>query len=190
MLAIAIATLVLAAPAPGTPVRAEAQVCRNLAPAELRGRVDVLLRSIDVAIAPDEWRALGPAAGPVLAGIADDAGVLPTRRARALWGLVHLSGKDAAPALARHALEEAAPLPLRLAAVRGLAAVSTGDRAEATLRPVLEAALDARVRAVAAEQLVEKTAGASCAVVRAQVEHETSVGRALLAKALGACAGR
>jgi len=183
MIAI-LAALVLSA----TP--AAAPVSQNLTDAELSDRVDAYLRTIDEPVTPDEWRALGPKAIPLLEGIAADPRALPTTRAQALWALIYLEGARASQVLRRAAQEESLPLSVRLAGVRGLAAVTPPETLEQTLRPVLEGANDARVRAVAAERLVKNGTGNSCELVRARAAVEDANGKALLAPAIEACGAR
>jgi HEAT repeat protein len=187
MIAFVLAALLLAAAEPSPPAPAPAALCRDLTAAELEQRVETLLHSIDAPILPEEWQALGSRAVALLQRIASDRGALPTRRAQALWGLAHLAGPAAAPALNRLAGREGEPLAVRLAAVRALGAVTSPGQVEAVLAPILERALDARVRAGAAEQLVRRTSGAACPLVKARAAAEGPTGRALLAPAVEGC---
>lgn len=190
MIAAALATLLLSAPISGTPQRPATLSCLELTDAQLRDRIDALLRSIDVPIAPDEWRALGPRASGVLEAIARDSEALPTRRAQALWGLVHIASPSASAVLSRVAAREDEPFAVRHAAVRGLGVVSSSEELLALLRPVLEKARDARLRAAAAEQLAHRAGGTACGVVRARSAVEPASAQPLFTPAIEACSTR
>src|SRR5438105_1332228 len=85
-----------------------------------RRRVDALLGVRDVAVSSEQWRSLGAAAGAILENIASDSNTLPTRRARALEGIVALRTDRLNELLVRFAHSEDEPLVLRMSAVRGL----------------------------------------------------------------------
>ena len=63
---------------------------------DIRRRLDALLNLRDGAISPAQWRTLGPRANPLLEQVTTDQDALPTRRARALEGLVALGSPKAA----------------------------------------------------------------------------------------------
>jgi hypothetical protein len=186
VIAILLAAL-LAAPTSGAAPRPTLALSRDLTPAELAERVDAYLNTIDVPIEPDEWRALGPAAAARLEQLARSPDALPTRRAKAVWGLVFISGSSASGVLAELAARDGEELPVRLAAVRGLGAALPAGQLQARLGPVLERAADPRVRATAAAVLVERTAGGACALVRGRAAVEEGAARSLFAPATEAC---
>lgn len=125
MIAASLVSLLLAAPVAGAAPGSAAR-CEVLSGAQVRERVEGLLRAIDVEVAPDAWRTLGAQAIPALEAVVADRQALPTRRARALWGLVHVAGRAAGPVLAARAADAAEAPAVRRAAVRGLAAVAPG----------------------------------------------------------------
>jgi hypothetical protein len=190
MIALALsALLLLVSPvpplAPASPV-----VSLDLTDAQLAERVADYLKVIDVPIDPDQWRALGPKAAPLLEQVVSNPGALPTRRAQALWALVQVTGLQAKDLLDRVALREDQPFVLRQAAVRGLAAVVAPGQVEAALRPIMERAGDGRLRAAAAHELVRRTGGGACAVVRARTAAEAPGDRAYFAQAMEGCGTR
>jgi HEAT repeat protein len=161
MIASMLAALLLAPPVGAAPAAPQAAVCLELSTVELERRVDAYLQAIDVAIDPEQWRALGPKAAPLLEQIASDPVALPTRRAQALWGLVHVAGPQASTVLGQLASREDQPFVVRHAAVRGLGQVASPEQLEGALRPIQQNALDARLRAAAAEELVRRSGGPS-----------------------------
>jgi len=187
MLVVPLTALLLAAQPAAAPRRAAPLACHELTAAEVRDRVDSYLRAIDVEIDADEWRALGPAAVPLLETVARDPAALPTRRAHALSALALLAGPSSAELLGSIAAREDEPLGVRLAAVRGLGAATAAGGLTAALRPILEAARDPRLRAAAARQLAERDAGAGCALVLARARAEEERARAFFGPALDAC---
>jgi hypothetical protein len=187
MLALPLAALLLAAQPAAAPRRAVPLVCHELTAVEVRDRVDSYLRAIDVEIDADEWRALGPAAVPLLESVARDPAALPTRRAHALSALALVAGPASAGLLGAVAAGEDEPLGVRLAAVQGLGAATAGSGLTAALRPILESARDPRVRAAAARQLAERGAGAGCALVVARAWAEEEPARAFFGPALHVC---
>jgi hypothetical protein len=190
MIAIALSALLLSAPRLPPVAPASPAVCLDLTDAQLAERVGDYLKVIDVPIDPDQWRALGPRAAPLLEQIVNDPGALPTRRAQALWALVQITGLQAQGQLGRLALREDQPFVLRQAAVRGLAAVAAPGQLEAALRPIMERAGDGRLRAAAAHELVLRTRGGACALVRAQSDAEAPGDRAYFASAVEGCGTR
>jgi hypothetical protein len=190
MIATAFLALLLSAPRAAPLVPASPSVCLDLTDAQLAERVGDYLKVIDVPIDPDQWRALGPRAAPLLEQIVSDSSALPTRRAQALWALVQITGLQAQGQLGRLALQGDQPFVLRQAAVRGLAAVAAPWKLEAALRPVMERAGDGRLRAAAAHELVLRTRGGACALVRAQTDAEAPGDRAYFAPAMEGCGTR
>jgi HEAT repeat protein len=137
-------------------------------------------------ISPDRWRSLGLSAAPILEELAGDGQALPTRRARALEGLVAIGAPNASKLLVRLVQSEEEPFVVRLAAVRGVGRTFSALRQVTVLRPVLEGAHDAHLRAVAAEIMARHASG--CPAVRAQLEREAPESRAQFEAALRRCA--
>lgn len=128
---------------------------------DTRRRAEGLLGSFrPVTVA--EWRALGPAAAPVLEAVARDATALPTRRARALAALGVVQPGAAAPLVRRLAADPSASPLLRSAAVDAAPGV-LGPDAVAFLAPLLRDA-DLVVRRRSAEALAA-AGSAGCQVV-------------------------
>jgi hypothetical protein len=138
--------------------------------AELRQRIEAYLGFFETAVPESHWRALGPKAGPVLEEIANGKG-LPTRRAKALEGLVAMRGKDTPALLSRFSLDEKQPLLVRLTAVRGLAQLTPDGGLLERLRPVLETK-DDRVGSEAAEVIAERVPAEGCGLVRARAANK------------------
>lgn len=151
--------------------------------AELRQRIETYLGYFETSVPEAHWKALGPAAVPILNDIAQTGG-LPSRRAHALGGLVALQGKDAQPLLSKLSLDDAQPLIVRLVAVRGLAHVTPDSALVGKLRPVLQVK-DDRVGSEAAEALARRVPKAGCGLVRSR-----GAGSAHFQAAVQACAGR
>ena len=157
------------------PLRPGLESSTTQEPQRIRSRVDALLGT-NGPIGAARWRSLGPGAAPILEEIAGDNGTLPTRRARALEGLVAIGAPNASKILVRLAQSQEETFVVRLAAVRGVGRTLSPSRQLKTLRPVLEGAQDAHLRAVAAEVLAQHTSG--CPAVRAQLEREAPETRA------------
>lgn len=169
-----------------TPQPSADQPATELSDADLRAQIESYLGSIDTPIRPQQWAALGPRANPILEEIVRANG-LPTRRARAIDGLTALNGPGAPALFSDIARNEKEPVTVRLAAVRGLGRVAPEARVSSMLQPLLHEAKDARVRAAAADQLVLRTNGKSCNLVRAQVSRESANGKLHFARALSRC---
>jgi hypothetical protein len=152
----------------------------------LRGRIEAYLGSIDTPIGADRWRALGPEAAGVLASHAISASELPTRRARALAGLVAVGGPRAEQVIADLARKDGEPYVVRLAAMRGAADILPEKHAAALLRPLMEKAPEPRLRAVAAEALA-RGSRAACPAVEAQADREKPEERVRFERALARC---
>ena len=157
------------------PLRPGPESSATQEPQRIRSRVDALLGT-NGPIGAARWRSLGPGAAPILEEIAGDNKALPTRRARALEGLVAIGAPNASKILVRLAQSQEEPFVVRLAAVRGVGRTLSPSRQLKTLRPVLEGAQDAHLRVVAAEVLAQHTSG--CPAVRAQLEREAPETRA------------
>jgi hypothetical protein len=159
-------------PRPSQPA-ADAPI-QQLSPAALRAEIDSYLGVIDVPIAVSQWRALGPQAAPILEQIIGDAQAFPSRRAKAVDGLV-AAAPDRAAALAPQLLQsESQPVVVRVAALHGAARVLSSAKLLAALKPVLETAKQPGLRKSAADVLARHGKRAGCRAVRAQAEREES----------------
>lgn len=159
-------------PAPAAPP-AEAKP-EALAPDELRARIDGYLGVIDVPIPVAQWRALGPAAAPLLEQIIADPKAFPSRRAKAVDGLSSAAPERAAALLPQLLQGEAQPIVVRVAALHGAARVLPAPKLLAALKPVLETAKEPGLRRSAAELLARHGKAAGCRAVRAQAAREES----------------
>src|SRR5256885_14356682 len=99
------------------PLRPGPESSATQEPQRIRSRVDALLGT-NGPINAARWRSLGPGAAPILEEIAGDNKALPTRRARALEGLVAIRAPNASKILVRPAQSHGAPLHARLDARR------------------------------------------------------------------------
>ena len=158
--------------------------------AEVRVRVEALLGTIDRTIPAARWKALGPAAIPVLAEIAASEGRRPSTRSKALGALSVAAPAHAEP-IAR-ALVDApdAPLTVRETAVRTLGRVLSPAQLRAALAPVLRAALPVGLRSVAAETLARHSGQDACAEVLDQVALERAADHPRFERAAELCAAR
>ena len=152
---------------------------------EVRERVKGYLGAIDKPITADNWRALGPHAAEVLEPIATDEDALPTRRAKALEGLVAVAPERAARLVGGIARDEEQPVVLRVAALHGAGELLSGKRALRELKPVLRSARSAGMRSTAAEVLSRHKSG--CAAVREQAAREAAEHRGAYDAALARC---
>ena len=171
---ILIATLV-AGPAAvrKAPSQAPADVpVRNLSPQELRAQVDAFLGVIDQPMPDAQWRSLGPAAAPILEQIISDPQALPSRRAKAVDGLVAAAPERAAALTPQLAQSEAEPVVVRVAALHGAAHVLSSPKLLVALKPVLETAREPGLRRSAAELLARHGRSSGCRAVRAQAQRE------------------
>ena len=164
----------------GVPLTAPAQTSQPPSVTDVRAAVQTLLGAYE-GLGPEQWRALGDAAVPVLESIASDPSAAPMRRARSVEGLAALAGSQ--PTLLRLSNAPAEPLIVRMAAVRGLGQVM----AEADLITALQPALrdpEATLRGVAAETLSNTAAG--CVQVQAMWNAESTAWRSRFAARCGA----
>jgi hypothetical protein len=159
----------------------------RLSDEELRRQIDSLLGTIDTPIRAERWKALGPAAVPILQQIAQDQREFPSRRARALHGLAMIGGPEAEKTVLEVAQSPGERFQVRSAALRGAGQLLPPDRLAAALRPVLEGAGQVQVRAAAAEVLARHPKEGGCAAMRAQVEREKGDDRAFYHRALRTC---
>jgi hypothetical protein len=155
-----------------------------LTEADVRARIEVYLDMFENAASAAQWQALGPAAEPILLEVLHGNG-LPTRRAKAVGGLVALAGVKTPALLSELSLDETKPLSVRLAAVRGLGQLTPDVLLLEKLRPVVTGAKDARVSSTAARVLVNRVPASACGLVRARGGAD-----AHFQSALTACANR
>ena len=151
---------------------------------ELREKIEGYLGSIDTPITADHWRALGPQAADVLEPIATDAKAFPSRRARALEGLIAAAPDRASKLVGPMARDEREPVVLRVIAMHGVAELMPG-KAVSELKPVMQAARSAGLRGAAADALSRGKDG--CAAVRAQAAREKGDAREAFHRALTRC---
>ena len=137
--------------------------------------VDALLGVRDVPVSSEQWSSLDGAAGAILENIASDSNELPTRRARALEGVVALRTDRFYELLVSFAHTEDESLVLRMSAIRGLGRVLPPSSLISELSPILQTARESQLRGVAAEILARDPAG--CAEVEKQAQHETAAWR-------------
>ena len=149
---------------------------------EIRDRIDTFMGTIDTRITPEQWRALGARGAAILEQIAQDANVLPTKRAKAVAGLAAIGSSSSSTVLLNLARSEQAPLTVRLAAVHGAPGVLAAGQVPAALKPILENAKDGHVRGAAAEVLSRH---GGCSLVRAQAQREED--RVRMQRALERC---
>ena len=158
--------------------------------AEVRARVEALLGAIDRAIPASRWKALGPAAIPVLAEIAASEGQMPSTRSMAL-GALGVADPVRAEDIAR-ALVDApdSELTVRETAVRTLGRVLSPVKLQAALVPALRAAHPVGLRSVAAETLARHGGQGACAEVMDQVSLERAADHPRFERAAALCASR
>jgi hypothetical protein len=165
-----------------TPAPAKVPVAHS--DAELRELIETYLGSFETPTPEAQWQGLGQQAEPILLEIANGDG-LPTRRAKAVEGLVALAGSSTPSVLAQFSLDETKPLSMRLAAVRGLSRLTADAALVTTLRPVVEGAKDSRISSTAAELIALRVPASGCGLVRARGANDLRFRRALTA-----CEGR
>lgn len=153
--------------------------------ADLHQQIDTLLRTRDAPVTAQQWRALGPAALPELERLAADRSELPTRRARAIEGIVALGSRKAPKLLVRLSQSEQEPFVVRMAAIRGTGRTLSASRRLVALQPVLEGATDPALRGVTAEVLSRNSSG--CPAVAAQAQRETDEWRTRFHVAVSRC---
>ncbi len=187
MIFLAMAAL-MAVPGAGrsrAPAESPPQQQEQLSDVELRERVQTYLGSIDRSISPASWRALGSRAAPLLEAIIADPSQFPSRRAKAVDGLVAVAPDRAVQLVGKLARDENEETVVRVAAVHGAGQVFPSAKALSELRPVLQAARSAGLRAEAADVMARKKGG--CAAVRQQVARERPEHRGAFDRALKRC---
>src|SRR5690349_7209918 len=97
------------APAPETP-----------SDAEIQNRISAYLMTIDTPISAERWRSLGDRAAPILQEISNDEAKLPSRRAKAVEGLVAIAPANVTEHLTRLARNAQTADLVRWTAIRGL----------------------------------------------------------------------
>jgi hypothetical protein len=178
--------LMLAAPAPRRGQRAPGNApAETLSDEEIARRANGFLASIDTPISAKQWSALGPRAALLLEPIIENSNEMPSRRAKAVYGLVAAAPDRAAVIVGKLARDEAQPVVVRVAALHGARGVLPSSKLVAELKPVLDGARDAGLRGVAAEMISHGEGG--CAVVKARLKREATDERAAYAYALERC---
>jgi hypothetical protein len=167
------------------PGPAEDAAALSLSDDEARSRMNAFLGSIDTPISAQQWAALGTRVGPWLEEIAKSTSELPTRRAKAIDGLIGSKWSRSSAVLRELSRDESVPANVRFHSVRGLGQLLAKDKVERELTPVLEGAKDARVRAVAAEQ-ISKRAG-RCGAIQRQLLREEENHKDLYYRAIATC---
>lgn len=166
------------------PLPALAEPAATASTEEVKHTVEVYLGSIDTPIPEARWKALGPAAAPYLASIAQkDA--LPSRRAKALSALAIVDPARAAPLAVADAGNAQQPLVVRSAAMRAVARTAPASEAVAVLRPML-AKPDAALQKRAAEALAS-VGPEGCAAVQAHTGTLSAEAQKPFAAALARC---
>jgi hypothetical protein len=151
-------------------------------------KANAYVHSIDTPISAADWKALGPEGAAFLDQLANDASLLPTRRARAVSGLAFCAGTGARATAQKLANNSSEPLTVRLSALRALPVVMSNNDLVAATQPLLERDPDARIRAAAAEVLAKQGTAGPCGLVTAQLQKETSRTQPLFARAAKSCA--
>ena len=185
MIVFLLAALIAAPRAPRASPAPEQPAQEQLSDAELRERVEGYLGAIDRPIGAARWKALGPQAAPLLEAVIADEAQFPSRRAKAVDGLVAAAPDRAAAVVGKLARDERQPSVVRIAAMYGAGQVLPSPKAVSELRPVLRTAKSRGIRAQAAEVLARKQGG--CAEVRGQVEREQAENRDAFARAMKQC---
>jgi hypothetical protein len=185
VIAFLLAALIAVPKAPRANPVPEQPAQEQLSDADLRERVEAYLGAIDRPVSAAHWRALGSQAAPILEPIIADETQFPSRRAKAVDGLVAAAPDRAASLVGKLARDERQPSVVRVAAMYGIGQVLPPAKAVGELRPVLRTAKRTGMRAQAAEVLARKQGG--CAEVRGQVAREQAQHRQAFARAMKQC---
>jgi len=185
VIAFLLAALIAAPRVPRANPAPEQPVQEQLSDAELRERVEAYLGAIDRPVGASRWKALGPQAAPILEAVIADEAQFPSRRAKAVDGLVAAAPDRAASLVGKLARDERQPSVVRVAALHGAGEVLPPAKAVSELRPVLRTAKSTGMRAQAAEVLARKQGG--CAEVRGQVARESQQHRDAFSRAMKQC---
>lgn len=157
----------------------------QLSDVELRQRVETYLDGIDRGVTSARWKALGPKAAPLLEAVINDGSQFPSRRAKAVDGLVAVAADRAAEVVGNLARDEKQPVVVRVAAMHGAAQLFSSARTLSELRPVLHTSRSMGLRAEAADLISRKQGG--CAEVRDQVAREKAEHRHAFERAMKRC---
>jgi HEAT repeat protein len=166
------------------PLPALAEPTASASSDQVTHTVEVYLGSIDTPIPEARWKALGPAAAPLLASIAQQD-ALPSRRAKALSALAIVDPARAAPLAVADATNPHQPLVVRSAAVRAVARTVPASEAVTVLRPLL-ATQDAPLQKRAAEALAS-VGPEGCSAVQAHTGKLSAEAQKPFASALARC---
>jgi hypothetical protein len=148
--------------------------------------VQTLLNNIDTRNLAGSWKALGPRAADLLEPVAQSATELPSRRAKAVEGLVLAAPDRAAAVVTKLATDDAQPKVVRMAALRGVQRTVPPDAAAKSVGKVLRTARDPAMRGLAAE-VIAASGSSGCAEVKAQVAREEPDLRFAYGRALAQC---
>lgn len=179
-------SLILAVLLSVPPAKAPPAEAAQLSDEDVQQRVKALLGNIDTRNLAGSWRALGPRAAGFLEPVAQSAAELPSRRAKALDGLVLAAPDRAGPVATKLALDEAQPKAVRMAALRGMARTVPAETAAKSVAKLLRGARDPAMRGLAAE-MVAASGSDGCAEVKAQVAREEPALRFAYSRALAQC---
>jgi hypothetical protein len=185
VIVLLMAALIAAPRLPRTGAAAQPAEQLQLSDAELRERVETYLGGIDRGVTSARWKALGPRAAPLLEGVIDDGSQFPSRRAKAVDGLVAVAPDRGAQVVGGLARDEKQPVVVRVAAMHGASQLFPPDRVLSELRPILHTARSMGLRAEAADLISRKQGG--CAEVRGQVAREKAEHRGAFGRAMKRC---
>jgi len=169
-------------------VAASLLAATGMTDAEVRVHAEALLGAIDRPVPAAAWRALGPAAVPVLVEVASSEKRMPSTRSAALGALAAADPSRAEPLARALVDDEAAPLAVREAAVRALGRVLAPAPLRSALAPVLRAAGPAGLRSVAAETLARHAGADACDEVMDQISLEPEAVRPAFHRSAALCA--
>jgi hypothetical protein len=180
MTSLMLALLLAIPPAKAQPAAVPVQ----LSDEDVRQKVTALLNNIDTRNLAGQWQALGSRAADLLEPVAQSSDELPSRRVKAVDGLVLAAPDRAAPVVTKLSLDDAQPVAVRMAALRGVGRTVAPEAAAKSLGKVLRTAREASLRSLAAEVVA---ASGGCVEVRAQVAREEPGLRRAYGRALAQC---
>jgi hypothetical protein len=187
MTSLILALLLAVPPAKAESPAASGQLSVQLSDDEVRQRVQALLSNIDTRNLAVRWQALGSRAADQLEPIAQSADEMPSRRIKAVAGLVLAAPDRAAPLATKLLLDETQPVAVRMAALRAVGRTVPPAAAAKSLGKVLRGAREPELRSLAAEAVTASGSSSGCAQVRAQVAREEHDFRPAYGRALAQC---
>ncbi|MGQ0507787.1 MAG: hypothetical protein ACT4TC_20995 [Myxococcaceae bacterium] len=155
--------------------------------AEIQDQVQTYLMTIDTPITDANWKSLGDRAVPMLEQITADDAKLPSRRAKAVEGMVAINPVNLEQKLTTLVQNPKMVEMVRWSAMRGLGRVVEPSRLVQLLNPSLEDA-DFRTRAVAAETLAKHAPTLACQSIRTKVDGDAAH-RGAFVRAMSRCEG-